>query len=101
MSCYQCTYKRDQPGTSEKSCRVIKEHRVFRHLSLEEKGNLEVYVSTTGKLPYSTPDGKPLVRLEDGWEKPTCYWPATYQPEQVLDCKLFTLREDIVGFKNI
>jgi hypothetical protein len=98
MSCYQCSYKRDQPGTSEKSCRAIKEHHVFRRMSLEEKGNLEVYASTTGKLPYTTPDGKPLVKLE---ANPECYWPATYLPEHVEDCKLFTLREDIVGFKNI
>lgn len=102
MSCHQCSFKRDQPGTAKKSCRAIKEHPVFRHLSLEDKATLEIYISSTGKLPYLTPDGKPLVKIEPlAVANGSCYWPSAYDPHAIEDCKLFTLREDIVGFKTL
>ena len=68
---------------------------------MEEKGTLELTSSLTGKLPYVTPDGQPLIKLEYPKEQPTTFWPTSYDPNLVVDCKLHTLRPDVIGFKNI
>lgn len=91
MDCQTCRYKQDEPGTSLKRCRAIKEHPSFRGMTLEEKGALEISTAATGRFPYTTKNNLPLIEIRKSSD---CFWPTSFDPSDILDCKFLRLKEN-------
>lgn len=98
MDCHSCKYQQDEPGTSLKRCRAIKEHPSFRHMSLEEKGALEISTAATGRFPYTDKNNVPLIEI---LKSEDCYWPNSFDPSDILDCRFHKLIENPAGWVRI
>lgn len=100
MYCSECQYARpseDTEGLLE--CVVLKESPLFSHFTSQELATLSLDAALTGKFPYTTKDGQPV--LEFAKDVGLSVWPHDFNPEIIETCKLSTLKRNIAAFQKI
>ncbi len=102
MHCHICQFReRIAGGVKEITCRAIRQHEVFNHLTDLARRSLELDACING-LPYTTKDKEPLITIDThaqgmGWAN----WPMEFEPEHITDCKFYTLGSHAVGWEKI
>jgi hypothetical protein len=85
----------------EITCRAIRNHQAFSHLSEEARRNLELDACING-LNYTTKDGKPLIEIDPHAQgMMEANWPMEFKPEHITDCKFYTLGSHAIGWEKI
>ena len=102
MHCNLCQFRERIDGdTKAITCRAIRQHPIFSHMSEEAKKMVELDACING-LSYTTRDKEPLISIDPhaqgmGWAN----WPMEFEPEQVTDCKFYTLGRHAIGWEKI
>lgn len=102
MHCNICQYKERIDGsTDEITCRAVRQHPVFNHLTEEARRMLELDACING-LPYTTKDKEPLVTIDPHAQGiGIANWPMEFRAEHITDCKFYTLHSKAVGWEKI
>jgi hypothetical protein len=102
MHCHLCEFRTPIDGSVEEiTCRAIRNHQAFSHLSEEARRNLELDACING-LNYTTKDGKPLIEIDPHAQgMMEANWPMEFKPEHITDCKFYTLGSHAIGWEKI
>ena len=102
MHCHICQYKlKIDDGIKTITCRAIRQHPVFNHMSDEARKMLELDACING-LNYTTKNKEPLIKIDPHAQGMLeSNWPMEFAPEHIEDCKFYTLHNEAIGWEKI
>lgn len=102
MHCEICEYKEAiDDGVKTITCRAIRQHPVFNHLSDEARRMLELDACING-LPYTTKDKEPLITIDPHAQGTMeANWPMEFESHHIENCKFYTLGKQAIGWEKI